>query len=259
MPEGKRSLTGITSLIFIAISIVLLFFVVLSGVKHTSPLKQTFFLEADTSSIPGARARSQWTYFYICGAGNTNCGSPIPALPFGAPFVDGTSGVPAGLVGSHYKGTTSTYYYYMWRFGWVTYLIALVFDVLAFFTAMLAPCSRLASGVAGLTLAVALFFMSIAAALMTATFVKARNEFKAAGMSAQIGKYAFGFTWAAWLAMLIAFCLLFAGVFAGRKANTVTRSNSTGNTGFFRRQRRTSARRSFVDTDSQRRVKDEYA
>ena len=68
---------------------------------------------------------------------------------------------------SHGKDTTSTYYYYMWRFGWVLYLLGLAFTVFAFFTALLAPCSRLASGFSGLTLGFALFWFTLAAALMT--------------------------------------------------------------------------------------------
>jgi hypothetical protein len=68
---------------------------------------------------------------------------------------------------SHGKDTTSKYYYYMWRFGWVFYLIGLFFTVCAFFTALLAPCSRLASGFSGFTLGFALFWFTLAAALMT--------------------------------------------------------------------------------------------
>jgi hypothetical protein len=55
----------------------------------------------------------------------------------------------------------------MWRFGWVFYLIAFVFTVLGLFTSLLAPCSRLASGLSGLIIGVALFFFSIATPLMT--------------------------------------------------------------------------------------------
>jgi len=91
---------GIASLILIAGSIVLIFFVVLSGVKNTSPLSKTYFLQADTSSIAGSgRAVSQWTYFYVCGAGNQDCGNPVPALPLGYAWVGGSAGAPAALVG----------------------------------------------------------------------------------------------------------------------------------------------------------------
>lgn len=90
---------GIASLILIAGSIVLLFFVILSGMKTTTPLDKVYFLQADTSNIASARPVSQWTYFYVCGAGNTDCGKPVPALPFGAAWVGGSDGAPAALVG----------------------------------------------------------------------------------------------------------------------------------------------------------------
>ncbi|KAH8686090.1 putative SUR7 family protein FMP45 [Tricladium varicosporioides] len=267
MAGGIRGAMGTASLILIAGSLVLMFFVVLSGVKNTTPLNKTYFLRADTSNINGARPVSQWTYFYVCGQGNQNCGSPIPDLPFGSAWVGGGSGAPMDLVGSHYKNTTSKYYYYMWRFGWVFYLIALVTNVLSFFTSVLAPCSRLASGISGFFVANALFWMTLAASLMTVTFVKARNSFRANGQSASIGRYAFGFTWAAWACMFLATIFLFLGCGAGGRKENKRRSTATarstgatggGNLGFFRRQRSRRAG-SFIDNESQRRVKDEYA
>lgn len=268
MAAGIRGAMGIVSLILIAGALVLMFFVVLSGVTNSTPLNKTYFLQADTSSITGARPVSQWTYFYVCGSGNTNCGNAVPALPFGYAWVGNSDGAPAELIGSHGKHTTSTHYYYLWRFGWVFYLISLFFTVMAFFTALLAPCSRLASGLSGIILMGSLFFFSLAASLMTAEFVQARDRFTSAGMSAHIGRYAFGFTWGAWAAIFLATIFLFLGCGAGgRKDDNVRSSRSgaatsggLGNVGFFRRQRsRRSARGSFVDNDSQRRVKDEYA
>jgi len=268
-----RSTTGIVSLILIAASLLFLFFIVLSGVSHRTPFSKTYFLQADTSGIKGARPLSQWTFFYVCGANNQDCGKAVPALPFGYAWVGGGSGGPSALLGSHGKHTTSTEYYYLWRFGWVFYLIAFLADCISFFTAMAAPFSRLAAGLSGFLVINALFWMTLAASLMTAEFVKARNAFRANGMSAQIGKYAFAWTWAAWFAMFLATILLFVGCASGgrnRKNNTYGSSKDTtvtdrtpgggDNLGFFRRQRsRRSARGSFVDNESQRRVvKDEY-
>lgn len=99
MKSLKGGIMGTVSLILIAGALVLMFFVILSGVTDTTPLNKTYFLRADTSSIPGARAISQWTYFYVCGEGNTNCGSPVPALPFGYAWVGDSTGVPASLLG----------------------------------------------------------------------------------------------------------------------------------------------------------------
>ncbi len=91
---------GTVSLILIAGAIVLQFFVVLSGVTNSTPLNKTYFLQADTSTIAGSgRAVSQWTYFYVCGAGNQDCGAPVPDLPFGYAWVGGSAGAPDALVG----------------------------------------------------------------------------------------------------------------------------------------------------------------
>jgi len=277
---ATRGATGIVSLILIAASLLFLFFIVLSGVSNKTPFNKTYFLQADTSGITGARPVSRWTFFYVCGDNNQDCGKPVPALPFGYAWVGGGSGAPAKLLGSHGKHTTSTHYYYLWRFGWVFYLIAFLADVFSFFAAMAAPFSRLAAGISGFLIINALFWMTLAASLMTAEFVQARNVFRKNGMSASIGRYAFAWTWAAWAAMFIATILLFVGCASGgrdkrnRKSNTPTQAQDTfvtdkptngnaggaGNLGFWRRQRnRGGGRGSFVDSESQRRVvKDEY-
>lgn len=90
---------GIVSLILIAGSLVLMFFVVLSGFNSTTPLNKTYFLRADTSAVSGARPISQWTYFYVCGADNTDCGRPVPDLPIGYAWIGGGEGAPASLIG----------------------------------------------------------------------------------------------------------------------------------------------------------------
>lgn len=77
----------------------MLFFVILSGVTQTSPLHSTYFLQADTSGITGAKSLSQWTYFYICGEDNTDCTKPVAAMPFGHAWSANPSGVPDGLSG----------------------------------------------------------------------------------------------------------------------------------------------------------------
>ncbi|PBP17603.1 actin cortical patch protein [Diplocarpon rosae] len=165
MAGGGIRLAGILSLILIGGALVLMFFVVLSGVKDTTPLNKSYFLRADTSSFPGGKG----------------------------------------------KNTTSDRYYYLWRFGWVFYLMSITLTGLTFLLSLLAPCSRLASGISGTFLAFSLFWFSLAASLMTAVFVKARNEFHSAGIDSHIGKYAFGFTWGAWAAMFLATIFLFLG------------------------------------------------
>ena len=91
---------GLGSLILISTAVLFMFFVVLSGVKDHTPLNKVWFLQADTSHIAGSpRPLSQWTYFYVCGNQNKNCGSPVPALPLGYAWKGDNSGAPAALVG----------------------------------------------------------------------------------------------------------------------------------------------------------------
>ncbi|KAI0162302.1 SUR7/PalI family-domain-containing protein [Xylariaceae sp. FL1272] len=240
------------SLIFLAGAIVLLFFVILSGTAHTSPLRQTYFLSADTSGISGARDVTQWTFFKFCGAGNQNCGRAFPDPPVGWAWDHNPTGtnLPSRLIGSYGGHTTSETYFYLWRFGWVFYLIGLFFTVVAFFTGFIACCGRLGSAIAGLTTALALFFLAVAASLMTATFVKMRNVFHQANRSASIGKYAFGFTWAAVAAVLIATVLFCIGI-RGKKDPALSSGSS------FNRKRSVRSRRSYEM--SGHRVKADYS
>lgn len=232
----------------------LLWFVILSGVTDTSPLNRTYFLSADTDGISGARPVTQWTYFYMCGPGNRDCGPAWPAPPFGWAWDGNPTGdnLPSSLTGSHGAGTTSTTFYYLWRFGWVLYLISLFFMVCAFFTGFLACCGRLGSALSGLVGAAALFFYTAAVSLMTATFVKARNAFAAAGRDAHVGTWAFGFSWGAWACLFISVLLFCIGTRAGKDT-----AGGGGGFGRFGRKKSVRSRRSY-DMGSHR-VKDNYS
>jgi hypothetical protein len=90
----------------------------------------------------------------------------------------------------------------------------------------------------------------------SATFVKMRNVFRSDGRDASIGKWAFGFGWGAWAALLVStvlFCL------SRRKRSdpaTVTPAATTaGRTWPWQRKSTAASRRSYDG----RRVKDEYA
>lgn len=75
--------------------------------------------------------------------------------------------MPPGLGGSHGSHTTSFHYFYMWRFGWVFLLMTLFFEVLAFFTSILACCGRLGAALAFVVSAIALFFYTLAVSIIT--------------------------------------------------------------------------------------------
>ncbi len=81
--------------------------------------------------------------------------------------------------------------------------------------------------------------------------IKGRNAFRAANFEASLGRYLLGFAWASFACFLLAtvlFCL--GGVLGGDRSSGVSRRRST---------KSTRSRASFMDTDSQKRVKDDYS
>lgn len=160
---------SILSLIILAGGILLQFLVILSGMSHnpTVPLRDVYFLQASTNGISGGdftRNPARWTFLSICGANNghnVNCGNTHAALPFDPPRNFGTNNnVPQAFIGTDQ-------YYYMSRFMFAFYLIALFFAVVALFTGLLALCTRLGAYLSGLNTVIAAFFQVITAALMT--------------------------------------------------------------------------------------------
>ncbi|KAH7176542.1 SUR7/PalI family-domain-containing protein [Dactylonectria macrodidyma] len=244
---AKNAPLGLAGLVLTAASIVLLFFIILPGVTNTAPLRLTYFLRADTDGITGARDTTQWTFFYFCGLNNKDCGRARPAPAFGRAWDSNADNVPSQLIGSHGGDTTSTKFFYLWRFAWVLILITLFFEILAFFSGFLACCGRLGAAISGLISAVALFFSSVAMSLMTATFVLARNAFRSDNRDANIGSYAFGFAWASWAALFLATILFCIGLRGDKRS-------PSGGHSWGRRRR--SVRSHTYDG---RRVKDDYS
>lgn len=161
---------GLAGLIFMAGSLAMLFFIVLAGVHDSTPLNQTYFLQVNTQGIAGASRAggvSQWTYFYICGEGNTDCSQAKAAYPFGYAWDADANGVPDAILGSHGDGTTSTKYYYLWRFGWVFIILALFFGVITFLTSFLACCGRLGAAIAYYNSLLAVLCHTVAASITT--------------------------------------------------------------------------------------------
>ena len=90
----------------------------------------------------------------------------------------------------------------------------------------------------------------------SAAFVIGRNTFLDNSQTADLGKYAFGFMWAAMTCLLLATILFCVAGVTSKRDSTYTRK--TGGRTFFGRKKSTRKRGSFIDSESQRRVKDEY-
>jgi len=164
---AARPILGLLALLLLAGGIVMEFLVILSGLTD-SPENKIFFLQASTTGIPSTspnyRNPARWTFLSLCGVSgddNANCGGTTAILTFDPVKNFGTTtGVPAPLL-------NASHYYYLSRFAWVFYLIAVFFAVIAFFFGVLAPCTRLGSYLGSTTTFVALFFQALAASLMT--------------------------------------------------------------------------------------------
>lgn len=153
------------SLILVAGALLLMLFIVLAGAIDAAPVNKWYFLEATTSGIPGAPALTRWTYWNSCGVTNGLDGScaihaAYPLDPPSGRTFGTTEGVPPQFVGTRY-------YFLLTRFMFAFMLIALFFAACAFFTGILALCSRLASGFSGFLASIAMIFQGVQAALMT--------------------------------------------------------------------------------------------
>ncbi|KAF9735299.1 hypothetical protein PMIN06_000618 [Paraphaeosphaeria minitans] len=244
-----RPILGLVALILLAGGLLLQWFLILSGGVNSSPEDQFYFLQASTNGIGGARNPSRWTFWAICGVDgsghNTNCGSPTPALPFDPPRNFGTqSNIPESFLGTHK-------YYYLSRFMFAWYLIAFFFAHIALFTGLLALFSRLGGYLSALTTFVAMFFQALGAALMTAWVVQGRNVWRSNGFDAHIGTKLMAFAWTSFFCYFLASLLFCIG-------GTVDRESS-GSSRMSRKRSTRSSRGSFLDTESQRRVKDSYS
>ncbi|KAF2757335.1 SUR7-domain-containing protein [Pseudovirgaria hyperparasitica] len=248
---AARPIVGLVSLIILAGGILLQFFIILSGSINSSPENLVYFLQATTNGISNARNPTRWTYFALCGVDgnnhNTDCGSPVPALPFDPKRNFGTTdGIPESLM-------SGNRYYLLSRFSWVFFLVALIFSILTLLTALLALCSRLGAFLTSGLATLAFVFQALAAALMTSWVIMGRNAFRSSGQDASIGRYAMGFAWASVACFLINMVLGCIGGVTGGKSDST--SYKAPRKGFFGRKQSTRSRGSFRDN----RIKDDYS
>ncbi|KZZ92683.1 actin cortical patch protein Sur7 [Ascosphaera apis ARSEF 7405] len=188
-----RPTTATIALFFLAGANLLLLFVLLGGANNSNPLKRFYFLEADTSRIPGAPKTSRWTFWAICGKkdGHNDChhrNAGVPLDPPGKHNFQTKQGVPRGFIGTRH-------YYYITRFFFAFYLIEMFFAVCALIAGFMACCTRIGSWISSFLTLIALVFQIVTASLMTAGYVQGRNKFHHDGRHAKVGRYMFAFMW----------------------------------------------------------------
>lgn len=209
----------ILSLIALLGSGLLQFFTILCGASTGSVLGKWYWLQADTSGIPGANSITRWTSYTSCGVNNGrnfDCSSSQAAYPMSPVANFGTTdGVPDGLQSKH--GST----YYLSKTGWAFLLIGLFFTVLTIVPTIVSMFSKSTKfkGISSIASLLAMLFMILSASLLTAAYVKARNAFRSAGSSTKLGSTMFGFLWASVVLLFLSTILSATGCFAGRRKN----------------------------------------
>ncbi|KAJ6092546.1 hypothetical protein N7486_007835 [Penicillium sp. IBT 16267x] len=231
MGLGRASL-GFLGLFFMASSILLIFLTLLGGANNSTPLNEIYFLQADTSNIPGAPTISRWTFWTVCSVnanGRSVCGSSHPDFPFDPPRSNNfntTVNVPHQFIGTRH-------YYLTSRFMFPFIIIGLFFAVVSLFTGLLAICTRIGSYISAFLAWIALTFQVITTCLMTAVYVQGRHAFSSNGQVSKLGVKAFAFMWTASACLFISCVCYCLGGAVGRKDSSGYSGRKERRRGFF--------------------------
>lgn len=201
------ALNHFITLLLLAGTTLMLLFIVFSGAIQHFPFNRFYWVEADVSSIASAGANfARWTFWGLCypdsyDAGSTNnCPSLGPDVPI-SPFDNfgNSTGLPVDFVNN--RDT----YFYLSRFSFPFFLIALVFAGVSFIGSLFTPCWSAMRKVVTFFVIIACLFCTTAACLITAVSVMTRNKFHDHGADAKIGADLFGMVWASTACLLIIF------------------------------------------------------
>ncbi|KAH8692981.1 SUR7/PalI family-domain-containing protein [Talaromyces proteolyticus] len=229
-----RPILSFLALFFTAGAMLLMFLTLLGGVTNHTPLNNIYFLQVDSSSIPGAPTTSRWTFWNLCAVrnGRSQCGSSHPCFPFDPR----TRAISAPI---------TNHYWLMSRFMFPFIIISLFFATCSLFLGFVAICTRIGSYLSSLLTWLAWLFQVITTSLMTACFVQGRNHFNSASEPATLGSKAFGFMWAAVACLTISAVLYCMGGSRGKSEDGYS-GRETRRRGFFAsRQSSTKSRGSF--------------
>lgn len=199
-----RSLFRLISLLFYAGNTLLLILIIISGGTNSYPISNFYWVQADTSGIPNAPSLTRWTFWGACSTqnGSTSCGDHLsPAYPISPVDNFGTrTNVPNKFI------TDRDAFYYLTRFAFCFFWIALAFIGVSFLLYIGTWCSYGFSKVVFILTAIGALFNVTAVVLQTAASVMARNAFSDAHRATHLGSDLFGIAWAS-----VALCLLESG------------------------------------------------
>lgn len=202
-----RSLFRLVTLLFFAGNTLLLILIIISGATNSNAVDGFYWVQGDTSDIPNAPSLTRWTFWGACSVqdGSTHCGGNLsPAYPISPVDNFGTqSNVPEKFISNRDS------FYYLTRFSFCFFWIALAFIGVSFLLYIGSWCSYGFSQVVWILTSVGCLFNVTAVVLQTAASVMARDAFSDADRATRLGSDLFGIAWASVALCLIEFVATF--------------------------------------------------
>lgn len=180
----------------------LLILIVLSGSINHFPIDTFYWIEADTSAISGAPDVSRWTFWGLASKidDRNHLESSEPAYPFSpVDNFDTDKNIPQDFISN--RDT----YYYLTRFSFAFFWIALAFVGVSLILSIFAVFSYSVIRINSWLLTLALLFDAGAVSFETAASVLGKNAFSSDGTYAHLGVSLFGIAWASVAVLIILF------------------------------------------------------
>ncbi|CAI4049162.1 hypothetical protein SUVZ_13G0900 [Saccharomyces uvarum] len=227
-------------LLFLAGNTLLLILMIISGATDHYPVNRFYWVQGNTTGIPNAGAETRWTFWGAClqdTDGTDTCtGNLAPAYPI-SPVDNFNTHVNV----PHQFISKRDAFYYLTRFSFCFFWIALAFVGVSFILYILTWCSKMISNMVFVLMSFGFVFNTAAVVLQTAASVMAKNAFHNGDRSAKLGASMMGMAWASVFLCIVEFVLLTVSFVKSRLAsnypidNTRYRASSKWNP--FRREK----------------------
>lgn len=178
----------------------MMIFVILGGSSKHTPITQFYWLEADTSNIPGAYGTSAWLFWGVCDKNDwSNCiQGPAFALSPKDNFKT-EENVPEDFISKRNA------YFYLSRFAFAFCLITFCFVCFTFLTHLAQFCFTRGDKYNTFLLSLALFFGAGWVSFQTAVVIMARDAFNGADRSHKVPVKTMAMMWTSFFLILLLF------------------------------------------------------
>lgn len=197
MKFSTKLVFQLITLVFFAGNVLLLILIIISGTTQSYPINRYYWVEGDTSGIPNAADVTRWTFWGACGVTDdrTVCSESLaPAYPISP--VDNFhthDNVPHRFISERDA------FYYLSRFAFCFFWIALAFVGISFILYILTWLSSVLLQVVFILMAFGCVFNVVAVILQTAVAAMAKSAFHGDNRHAKMGASLMGIAWASFV------------------------------------------------------------